>query len=243
MTVLFYPQPTARRFWERAGAEEPFPRRLTTTILGVLQVAVIPLPRLTVATAADWLARRGADCLGGIPDRQLCGCLVAQRGHAFIFVDGSLPEAERRLTIAHETAHFLHHYEAPRMFALGLLGETIKPVLDGDRVATPQERLRGALRGVPLGVYEHMLDRSDGLPDPTTARIEAEADLIAFELLAPMDVLLRTTEAGARCRTALEERFGLPTWAARRWGAWVDAQRGGDSFLSRLRAAREAVEP
>ncbi len=242
MTALFYPQLTAQRFWERAGAEEPFPRQLMTTVLGVLQVADVPLPGLTVAKAADWLARRGADCIGNVPDRQLCGFLVAQRGHAFIFIDSSLSAAEQRLTFAHETAHFLYHYEAPRLAAIEMLGETIKPVLDGDRAATPHERLRGALRDVPLGVYKHMLDRSDGVPDATTSRLEAEADLIAFELLAPMDVVLRTTQAGDCCRTALEKRFGLPAWAAARWGAWVDAQRDGDSFLSRLQAAREAAE-
>jgi len=235
----FDPRPIAHRFWERAGATEPFPRRLAPTIAAVLPVAVVLLPRLTVAATAEWLARRGAGCLGASPDRSLRGCLVAQRGHGFIFIDGSLAEDEQRLTLAHETAHFLHHYEAPRATALDLLGAAVEPALDGEREATPEERLRGALRGVPIGVYEHLLDRADGMPDPTTARFEAEADLIGFELLAPTSTVSRASAAGASCRSALEERFGLPAWAASRWGAWIDSHRRGDRFLRRLQAARE----
>jgi hypothetical protein len=239
MTGAFDPRPIVRRFWERAGATEAFPRRLTPTIAAVLPVAVVLLPRLTVAATAEWLARRGAGCIGSSPDRSLRGCLIAQRGHGFIFIDGSLADDEQRLTLAHETAHFLHHYEAPRTKALELLGSAIQPALDGDREATPQERLRGALRGVPIGVYEHLLDRADGAPDPTTARLEAEADLIGFELLAPTITVLRGSERGADCRAVLEARFGLPSWAAARWGAWVDSRRRGDPFLRRLQAARE----
>jgi hypothetical protein len=163
---------------------------------------------------------------------------VAQRGHAFIFIDGSLPDDEQRLTLAHETAHFIHHYETPRMAALEILGAGLESVLDGERVPTPQERLRGALRGVPIGVYRHMMDRSDGVPDQTTSRLEAEADLIAFELLAPTNTVLRGTKNGEDCRAALRERFGLPQWAAERWGDWVDSRRGGDGLIRRLEASR-----
>jgi hypothetical protein len=238
----FDPQPIAFRFWERAGATEAFPRRLSPTIAAVLPVAVVLLPKLSVAATAEWLTSRGAGCLRSSPDRPLRGCLVAQRGHAFVFVDGSLSEDEQRLTLAHETAHFLHHYEAPRSTALRLLGTWVEPALDGEREPTPQERLRGALRGVPIGVYEHLLDRADGFPDEATSRLEAEADLIGFELLAPTSTVLRATEPGAECRAALEERFGLPAWAAARWGAWIDSRRVGDRFLRRLQAAREKID-
>jgi hypothetical protein len=241
VTRRFDPRPIARRFWERAGALEPFPRRLTATIAAVLPVAVVLLPKLTVAATANWLAKRGAGCLDSCPDRPLRGCLVAQRGHAFMFIDGSLGEEEHRLTVAHETAHFIHHYEAPRATALELLGASVAPVLDGDRPATPQEQLRGALRGVPIGIYAHMLDRSAGRPDASISRFEAEADLIAFELLAPSNTVVRGTEAGADCATALEERFGMPHWAASRWGAWIDARRGGDRLFRRLQTAREKI--
>jgi hypothetical protein len=217
--MRFDPRPIAARFWERAGAVEPFPRRLSPTIAAVLPVAVVLLPTLTVGQMAEWLARRGAGCLQSSADRRLRGCLVAQRGHAFIFVDGSLPDDEQRLTLAHETAHFVHHYETPRENALALLGPSITPVLDGERPATPGEKLRGALREVPLGVYEHTLDRSEsGLPDPRTQRLESEADLVGFELLAPSGMVTGRARAGDERRKALVDYFGLPVWAAMRWG-------------------------
>lgn len=239
MVWRFDPRPVARRFWERAGVAEPFPRRLTPTIAATLPVAVVLLPKLTVAATAEWLAKRGAAHIDSSPDRPLRGCLVAQRGHGFVFLDGSLPEDELRLTVAHETSHFLHHYEAPRAAALELLGASLAGVLDGDRPATAQERMRGALRGVQIGIYEHMLDRSDGAPDEATSRAEAEADLIAFELLAPSNAVIRLARSRADYRAAMVERFGLPAWAAERWAVWVDSLRGQDGLIQRLRATRE----
>lgn len=238
--TAFDPGPIAARFWERAGATEPFPRRLFPTIAAILPVAVVLLPALSVAQMADWLARRGAGCLAPTPDRRLRGCLVAQRGHAFIFADGSLPEDEQRLTLAHETAHFLHHYETPREMALALVGPSILPVLDGERPALSAEKLRGAFRGVPLGVYQHTLERDQGLPDPITERLESEADLIAFELLAPASVVVARASGCDERLSVLISQFGLPPWAATRWGRWLEARRGGgDPFIARLQAARK----
>lgn len=238
----FDPRPVAQRFWERAGVVEPFPRRLTPTIAAVLPIAVILLPKLTITAMSQWLARRGVGRVESLPDRSLCGCLIALRGHAFMFVDGSLDDDEQRLTIAHEAAHFIHHYDEPRTTALDLLGSSIAPVLDGDRPATSAERLRGVLRAVPIGVYEHMLDRIGGSADTATSRAEVEADLIAFELLAPCSIVRRATNAGIACSTALREHFGLPPWAATRWGAWIDSRRGDDRLISRLQAARRRID-
>jgi hypothetical protein len=151
-----------------------------------------------------------------------------------MFVDGELSEAEQRLTIAHETAHFLYHYEQPRDSAHKLLGPSILAVLDGDRPATASEKLRGALREVPVGVYAHTLDRDDeGRPNEETARIETEADLIAFELLAPM-AEVRAVSRGENRVDVLITRFGLPQWAAVRWSAWIQARTGGDGLINRL---------
>ena len=240
MSAPFDPRIAAARFWARAGVTEPFPRRLTPTIAAILPVAVILLPKLSIASMSDWLSRRGARCPALVGSRRLRGCLVAQRGHGFIFVDGSLGDDEQRLTVAHETAHFLHHYEGPRLAALTLLGPSIGPVLDGDRRATASEELRGALREVPLGVYSHALDRSaSGLPSEETAQLETEADLIGFELLAPMAAIRASARKDAYPR-ALTAQFGLPPWAAARWGAWIASREGGDGFIARLKAARGA---
>lgn len=238
MIARFDPRPAARAFWARAGVEEPFPRRLTPTIAAVLPVAVVFLPELTVRGITEYLAQRGARCFSG-NDRPLRGCVVAQRGNAFIFVDGGLADDEQRMTLAHELAHFVHHYEAPRQAALTHYGNSIIEVFDGDRPATAAERLLGALRGVPIGVYEHVMDRGDDhCPDERTSALEAEADLLAFELLAPSRALLRDTKTGEDCRQALVDTYGLPAWAAERWGRWIDSHRRGDSFIEHLQAAR-----
>jgi hypothetical protein len=235
----FDPRPIARRFWVQVGYREAFPRRLTRPVAEVLPVAVIRLPRLSLGSMAEWLERRGAACLDVTQDRSLRGCLIAQRGHGFIFIDGTLPVDEQLHTLAHETAHFLHHYQAPRTTALEVLGSSLKAVLDGDRPPTPTEKLSGVLRGVPIGAYRHSLDRTpDGLPDAHTQRMECEADLVAFELLAPSDRLSATTAPGDDCRTALQADYGLPPWAARAWGGWIDAHRAGDGLIARLEVHR-----
>ena len=160
------------------------------------------------------------------------GILVALRGHGFIFLDGTMDAKEERLTLAHELAHFLFHYQTPRAHALAVLGENIRPVLNGERAATPSEQLSSALREVPLGMFRHILDREEGgLPDANTLKIELEADLIAYELLAPSDDVAQRTAPGTPCREALEEIYGLPAGAAMAWGIWIDARRRSDDPL------------
>jgi hypothetical protein len=230
----FDPRPIAERFWSRAGTLEEFPRRLTPTIAAILPIPVIFLPRLAIPSIVEWLGRHGVPCSALSGSRRLNGCLLAQRGHGFIFVDGELSEAEQRLTIAHETAHFLYHYEQPRDSAHKLIGPSILAVLDGDRLPTASEKLRGALRDVPVSVYAHTLDRDDeGRPDERIARLETEADLIAFELLAPI-AEVRAASRSENCVDVLVTRFGLPQWAAVRWSAWIQARRGGDELITRL---------
>jgi hypothetical protein len=59
----FDPRPIARRFWERVGEDEPFPRRRTQGIAAILPVAVVSLPKLSVAATAEWLAKKRAGCI------------------------------------------------------------------------------------------------------------------------------------------------------------------------------------
>src|SRR5439155_24692013 len=117
------------------------------------------------------------------------GCLVANRGHGIIFVCGADPPDEQRLTIAHETGHFLKHYLIPRERVLEALGEAITPVLDGVREATPEERVLGVLSGVRVGAHVHLVPRQ-GAGDSRIAIAEDEADDLGLELLAPREALL-----------------------------------------------------
>jgi uncharacterized protein DUF955 len=231
----FDPRPVASGFWARVGRTEEFPRQLRGPIASTLPVAVISLPRLTLSAAASWLERRGATSFGYGSDRAIRGVLVAQRGHGFIFLDGTMEPDEERLTLAHETAHFLHHYQNPRLSAIGALGPEILPVLDGDRTPTVAEDFSSVLKGVALGCYQNALERpGNGLLGPRALQLETQADLIALQLLAPCDRVASTTEPGQSCRDALCREYRLTLNAATAWGAWIDARRAPDALIARL---------
>jgi hypothetical protein len=149
-----------------------------------------------------------------------------------------MPADEIRLTVAHELAHFLLHYLWPRETAIQRLGDSIVSVLDGERLPTPVERLSGVLRSVELGPCQHLLERdSVGTADVAATRIEAQADLLAFELLAPASSVLRSSDAGADRRRDLAETYGLPSWAAEAWAGWLDSRSSENPFVLGLRRA------
>ncbi len=123
-------------------------------------------------------------------DRHLHGCLLAYRGQGTIFFDTEDPDVEQRFTLAHELAHFLLDYQAPRQRAITALGETILAVLDGDRLPTLEERFHAVLSTVPLGVMSHVMERpASGLPTNAVLNIEDRANRLALELLAPAATL------------------------------------------------------
>jgi hypothetical protein len=210
------PTETAARFWDAAGGPEPFPRRLESAVLWALPVAIVKLPRLRVASVQGWLAAHDSALDLDVSDRRLCACLVAHRGVGVIFVDGADGDDEQRVSLAHETAHFLVDYLEPRERVLSRSGPNIAEVLDGRRQPTNAERIDGVLAGVPIGVHRHFLSRGDG--HGWISR-ESRADQLALELLAPRAEVLRRLRAGGgrddvRCKALLESDFGLPPAAA-----------------------------
>lgn len=227
-------------FWDRAGGPPPFPRNMEAAAAGAgLPVAFVSIPGLTVERAQAWMERRYASFQFLCHERALRGCIVAVRGTAAIFTDPDDPDDERRFTQAHEIAHFLRDYDRPRRRALAALGPAILPVLDGDRLPTPAQRVHAALADVPLGGYSDLLDRDETgrIGQAATLAAELRADCLALRLLAPSDAVLarlpglpNETERGAFGRGVvrlLRETFGLPEWAARDYGRrlWADWQR------------------
>lgn len=240
------PEILAREFWSGTGLEHVFPRDLERAIVMKLPLPLVKLPVLTMQTVATWLTKKRLAV--AFPPRQhdLLGCLVAHRGHGFLFVCATDSMDEQRLTLAHEVAHFLMDYLWPRQQTIRMLGESIAEVLDGMRKATPAERAIAALSRIRVGAHVHLLPRRgvDGDADAVIARIEARADRLALELVAPREriaSLLRALpareavschEAGA----ALAVRFGLPAYA------FASVVRLGNaprplSFLEAVRAA------
>lgn len=239
----FDPRPEAAEFWRRVGDDEPFPRDLRRAVTNTLPLAVVHLPRLTISHASAWLLERGVEGALTAPDRPLRGCLIAHRGHGFIFLDGALGPDEERVTLSHEVAHFLRHYERRRAAAARKMGPAILEALDGDRPLTAAEQVSAALREIPVGVYRHTMGRdgTTGRPDAHTVELEAEADLLGFELLAPSWRVAKSSTPGADCRDLLQVAYGFPPASAVAWARWIDARRAPDPFLARLEVSAKKV--
>lgn len=210
----------AERFWAVAGPPPPLPRDLTAAATAGLPLRVVNLAALSLDGVRGWLARCGVPCPAGEPDRPLRACLFTWAGGGFVFLDRADPADERRFSLAHEVAHFLRDYDAPRRRAAARLGPAVLAVLDGARPPTADERVHAVLRQVPVGPHVHLLHRdADGAPRGAAERAaEDAADRLAFELLAPAEML--AGEGGVRAaERRLRAEFGLPDVAALAYAA------------------------
>jgi hypothetical protein len=241
VTVPFWVAAAAGAFWKAAAEPEPFPRTLRGPIDRTpFGLTVEEVPGLSLREAERYLARRGLCWVCGEVDRSLRGLLAARAGVGFIFLDAADAPAERTFSLAHELAHFLRHYRGPRQRALDRLGNAAGAAFDGQRPATQDERLGALLANVPLSPHVHLLERGprSTFLSEDAARVEAEADRLAYELLAPAAaVRSRTGETqgkAGRTRTAavLRDDFGLPALQAADY-AGVLVPPPGDEFLLR----------
>jgi hypothetical protein len=217
------PETLAAEFWNGTGLHETFPRKIQQAIAFKLPVALVGLSPLDVAAIGHWLQQR--DIATRLPSdrRDLCGCLVAHGGRGVIFITDTDSPEEQRLTLAHETAHFLTDYLWPREQVLHALGQGMAEVLDGLRLATPAERAAAILSRVHLGPHIHVLPRPgrDEGSDVVVAHAEDRADRLALELVAPRacvrdvlaDLAARQRLTAEAARTALATHFGLPAYA------------------------------
>jgi len=175
-----------------------------------LPITVVTLPELSIFVVHRWLAEQGVLRDVSHTDRPLRACLAAIRGVGFVFLNGTDSDVERRFSLAHEIAHFIIDYERPRSDAMAVFGEGILPVLNGDRPPTVDERLGGALRGVRLGNFDHLLDRdADGaVGSLRVLQAEDDADRLALELLAPRaEVLSRMKHEGCSSHQEVLQQF------------------------------------
>jgi hypothetical protein len=205
------------QFWTLAPTSGRFPRDLDFAVLVGLPIAVVELPRLSLGTISEWLGSHRIDLgIAGRRDRRLRACLVALGGVGLIFVDGGDDPTQRRVSLAHEAAHFIVEYLLPRS-EVARRRPDLLDVIDGRRPATSRERLSAVLGDVPIGVHTHLLDRSP-VGHAATDRVEdAEwrARRVALELLAPQAMLLERIRQSrlrdkTRVRTLLTDEFGLP---------------------------------
>ncbi|WP_020469388.1 ImmA/IrrE family metallo-endopeptidase [Zavarzinella formosa] len=214
-----------------------FPRDFREELaFGPANVVVADLPRLTTVSVSEYLGRCGLPIANVGDERPLQGCVFAWRGEAFLFVSNDDAEDEQRYTLAHEMAHVLRHYRQPRERCVALMGTGILAVLDGDRPPTPTEAIHGALRGVPLGPHLRLIDGKASSLDINS--VEAEADRLACELLAPAAVVrsrLMPNASMADIEHELTTNFGLPSEMARIYAReFVPLAPGGGHWLKSL---------
>lgn len=211
----------ASTYWSEVPDPPIYPRNLETSVCWGYPVVVLTMADLMLSAVHSWLAARGIMRDSVRRDRPLHACLAAIRGQGFVFLNGTDPEDQRRFSLAHEIAHFILDYYLPRRRAIGVFGNSIVAVLDGDRQATIGERLTGSLRSVTLGSFDHLMDRDAGGIARSIQIVEAEdnADRLALELLAPRREVLaklkRSRQTGRsptpeNVREILIEFFGLP---------------------------------
>jgi hypothetical protein len=205
---------TALSLWTAAGGRGQFgePVDLERAAVTALPLAVHRVADLNASSLMRTLARFGIQPFESGDERALRGFLVADVGVALILIDSNDPVSEQRVTLAHEIAHFLLHYVAPRRQAITAFGSRILAVLDRTRPASRSELFSSALRDVPIAPFRHAMVRHAGRADGQVTAMETEADELALELLAPRD-LVRWMQSNAE---AIATRFGIPEHSARR---------------------------
>jgi len=212
----------AAGFWVDVGEPPPFPRDLRAACAFVPDLHIVEVPDLTTARAAEAFTKFNVPFAPARAARAFHGCFGASHGVGVILFDPTDPADERRFTLAHELAHFLRDFRAPRARVIKRLGTSILPVLNGARPATPDERLSGALRGVALGAKARYLAR-DGwgrVTDEDARDAEAAADRLAYELMAPYDAVNPDSFPSRAALVAqLISAYGLPAPAAAGYAA------------------------
>jgi hypothetical protein len=123
-------------------------------------------------------------------------------------------------------AHFLRDYWQPRRQACRRLGNQVLEIFDGRRKATAAERVDALLARAQVGFHVHLLERDAALGlTIEVARAEEAADLLAYELLAPADMIEGSCRQWQRpigqveLAELLRREFGLPLLPARAYAA------------------------
>lgn len=242
MLVPIWAANLAAEFWQAARLQVAFPRDLRRAARRATVLDVIDIDRLDIVQMCDWLGANNVVCELDMSNRRLHAALVVRAQSAFVFVDARDGEQEQRFSLAHEIAHFLRDYWMPRRRLQQRLGaEAATNVFEGRRAAQPEERFHALLGRIELGFDIHLLERGEHRPhSPRLAQAEADADRLAYELLAPAEHVagrVSGTPTAVELAIVLREEYGLPEEQALRYaGLLLPAPPPTAPFLTDLGA-------
>ncbi|UJA21619.1 hypothetical protein HJD18_16275 [Thermoleophilia bacterium SCSIO 60948] len=221
--------------WGDAAAED-FPRDVELALLWRMPLAIIELEQLSGVNVGAWLSARGVHLPVHVPPGSLHGALVAFAGSGVLFLDAADDPAQRRLTAAHEGAHFVVDYWLPRL-KLAQRAPQLLEVVDGLREPDPEDHVDALLARIPFGVHTHLFERDEagGTRNIAVDHAEDRATQVAWELLAPREVVAARTARADEFTVVrtLEAEFGLPRTAAREYAGYLRAS--GDQRRGRRR--------
>ncbi|HQR09069.1 MAG TPA: hypothetical protein PLN21_19765, partial [Gemmatales bacterium] len=155
MKILEDLEHCAATFWEPIPERSSFPRDLERYLPLHYQASIKSLPGLTVQRVDEWLSTNGIGSTGPSNSRRLDGCIIAQKGLAILFIDAALSVDERRMIVAHETAHYWIDYEVPRRRMKLRYGDGGLQILDQERPAETVEILMATAVGASIQAFYH----------------------------------------------------------------------------------------
>jgi Zn-dependent peptidase ImmA (M78 family) len=208
---------SAAAFWEPIPEKHCFPRHLEEHLSIYYDASITLLSTLTVKRVHGWLTASGIPNQSPEHDRRLDGCIVAHHGHAFLLIDDALQPDERRMIVAHETAHFWIDYEWPRRRVASRFGQAGVELLDQERALSDADLLMATAAGVRIQTYYHYHAKSA----QQESEVERRANTLACLLIAPPNNVISEAarrhiacDDDARWLTLLHQQFGMPE----RWG-------------------------
>lgn len=207
----------AAAFWEPIPERNLFPRDLERYLPVHYQASIESLSGLTVQRVHEWLLASCNPYSGSPNNRRLDGCVIAKKGYAILFIDDALPQDERRMIVAHETAHFWIDYELPRRRMKLRYGEGGMQALEQERAAKTVELLMATATGAPIQAFYHYHFKET----KQETEVEQRANSLACLLIAPRKQVIAQARKKQLAREdeskwlgLLHQTFGVPeNWA------------------------------
>ncbi len=192
-----------------------FPRDFVTLASFGLEIPIVRQPNLTIQSARQYLCALRGEAIAhrpNTPDRPLFGLLHVGPPTNLILLSSELPPAVASYVVAHELGHFFADILAVRRTWLAAMPEKRDAILRAFNWESSDGwlELHALIKGVPDRPRAILGRGTAELPETSTR--ERQADLIARELLAPLQRIAEEFDRSSKDELlkGLHERFGLP---------------------------------